>query len=45
MTDLKHSIDQCFDLADFKRAFARNAEPRMGKVLLVRDKEFLESLG
>ena len=45
MTDLKHSIDQCFDLADFKRAFARNAEPRMGKVLLVRDKAFLESLG
>jgi NADPH:quinone reductase-like Zn-dependent oxidoreductase len=45
MTELKHSIDQVFNLSEFKDAFARNTEPRVGKVLLARDKEFLQSLG
>jgi NADPH:quinone reductase-like Zn-dependent oxidoreductase len=44
MTEIKHSIDQVFNLSEFKDALTRNAEPRMGKVLLARDKEFLESL-
>ena len=44
MTDLKHSIDKTFDLAEFKEAFFRNTKPRLGKVLLARDKNFLESL-
>jgi NADPH:quinone reductase-like Zn-dependent oxidoreductase len=44
MTDLKHSIDQIFNLSEFKDAFARNAQPRVGKVLLARDKEFLQTL-
>jgi NADPH:quinone reductase-like Zn-dependent oxidoreductase len=44
MTELKHSIDQIFNLEDFQDALARNKESRMGKVLLARDKEFLESL-
>ena len=45
MTELKHSIDQVFNFSEFREAFSRNAEPRMGKVLLARDKEFLRSLG
>ena len=45
MTELKHSIDQVFNLSEFKDAILRNACPRMGKVLLARDKEFLGSLG
>jgi hypothetical protein len=45
MTELKHSIDQVFNLSEFKDAFARNKESRLGKVLLARDKEFLQSLG
>ena len=44
MTELKHSIDQIFNLQDFQDALSRNSQPRMGKVLLARDKEFLESL-
>lgn len=44
MTELKHSIDQLFNLSEFKDAFARNAQTRMGKVLLARDKKFLGSL-
>jgi len=44
MTELKHSIDQIFNLEDFQDALSRNSQPRMGKVLLARDKEFLESL-
>ena len=44
MTELTHSIDQIFNLSEFKEAFARNAESRMGKVLFARDKEFLASL-
>ena len=44
MTDLKHTIDQVFNLQDFQHALLRNAQPRVGKVLLVRDKEFLSSL-
>jgi len=45
MTELKHSIDQIFNLEDFQDALARNKESRLGKVLLARDKEFLQSLG
>jgi trans-2-enoyl-CoA reductase len=44
MTELKHSIDQVYDLSEFKDALNRNAQPRVGKVLLARDKEFLNSL-
>jgi len=44
MTELKHSIDQIFNLEDFQDALARNAESRMGKVLFARDREFLASL-
>jgi len=44
MTEIKHSIDSVFDLADFKKALDRNAEPRIGKVLLARDSQFLGSL-
>ena len=44
MTELKHSIDKVYNLSEFKDAFARNTQPRMGKVLLARDKEFLQSL-
>ncbi len=44
MTELKHSIDQIYNLENFKDALVRNSEPRMGKVLLARDQEFLQSL-
>jgi trans-2-enoyl-CoA reductase len=44
MTELTHSIDQVFNLKDFKDALARNKESRLGKVLLSRDKDFLQSL-
>ncbi len=44
MTEIKHSIDQIFDLSDFRDALARNGQSRMGKVLLARDREFLRSL-
>jgi trans-2-enoyl-CoA reductase len=44
MTELKHSIDQVFNLEDFQGALARNKESRLGKVLLARDGEFLQSL-
>jgi trans-2-enoyl-CoA reductase len=44
MTELTHSIDQVFNLEDFKDALARNKESRLGKVLLARDKDFLQSL-
>ena len=44
MTELKHSIDQIFNLEDFQDALARNKESRLGKVLLARDQDFLKSL-
>ena len=44
MTELTHSIDQVFNLEDFQGALARNKESRLGKVLLARDKDFLQSL-
>ena len=44
-TELKHSIDQIFNLEDFQDALARNKESRLGKVLLARDQDFLKSLG
>ena len=44
MTELKHSIDQVYNLSEFQDALNRNAKPRAGKVLLARDKEFLQSL-
>jgi NADPH:quinone reductase-like Zn-dependent oxidoreductase len=44
MTEIKHSIDQVYNLSEFKDAYNRNAQPRVGKVLLAQDKEFLQSL-
>ena len=44
MTELKHSIDQVFNLEEFQQALVRNQQSRLGKVLLARDKEFLQSL-
>lgn len=44
MTELKHSIDQTFNLDEFEDALKRNAQSRLGKVLLARNKDFLRSL-
>ncbi len=44
MTEIRHSIDHVFDLEHFRDALARNEKSRIGKVLLARDKKFLESL-
>jgi len=44
MTELKHSIDQVFNLEKFQQALVRNQQSRLGKVLLARDKEFLQAL-
>ena len=44
MTELKHSIDQVFNLEEFQQALVRNQQSRLGKVLLARDKEFIQSL-
>jgi NADPH:quinone reductase-like Zn-dependent oxidoreductase len=44
MTEIKHSIDQVYNLSEFKDAFNRNAQSRVGKVVFARDKEFLLSL-
>ena len=39
MTEIRHCVDRVFDLADYKEGLTRNSESRMGKVLLVRDKD------
>ncbi len=39
LTEIRHPVDKLFGLSEFKQALARNAESRMGKVLLVRRKD------
>ena len=41
LAEIKYPIDRIFPLSDFAHAFARNAESRMGKVLLERKKGLL----
>ena len=44
MTEIRHTIDQIFNFEEYREALVRNEESRLGKVLLARDKEFLNSL-
>ena len=39
LTEIRHPVDKVFGLDEFDQALARNAESRMGKVLLVRRKD------
>jgi NADPH:quinone reductase-like Zn-dependent oxidoreductase len=39
LTEIRHPVDKVFGLDEFDQALARNGESRMGKVLLVRQKE------
>ncbi len=39
LTEIRHPVDKVFELDEFDLALARNAESRMGKVLLVRRKD------
>lgn len=42
LTEIRHPVDKVFGLNEFKQALTRNAESRMGKVLLARDKDSLD---
>ena len=39
LTEIRHPVDKVFELDQFAEALARNAESRMGKVLLVRRRD------
>jgi NADPH:quinone reductase-like Zn-dependent oxidoreductase len=39
LTEIRHPVDKVFELDEFDLALARNAESRMGKVLLVPRKD------
>ena len=42
LTEIRHPVDKVFGLNEFEQALTRNAESRMGKVLLARDKGSLD---
>ena len=42
LMEIRHPVDSIFNLDEFKQAFSRNNETRLGKVLFARDKEFLK---
>ena len=42
LAEIRHPIDSIFNLNEFKKAFSRNNETRLGKVLFVRDKEMFK---
>jgi mitochondrial enoyl-[acyl-carrier protein] reductase / trans-2-enoyl-CoA reductase len=39
LTEIRHPVDKVFGLDEYDQALGRNAESRMGKVLLVRQKD------
>ena len=41
LTEISHPVDSIFNLSEFKEAFRRNSESRLGKVLLARDKKLI----
>ena len=41
MTEINHPIDRVFSFSEYKDALLRNAESRVGKVLLTPDKRLL----
>ena len=43
LNQVSYPIDSVFSIEEFAEAMARNSESRMGKVLLARDKEKIES--
>jgi len=42
LTEISYPVDKVFGLHEFEQALSRNAESRMGKVLLARDKDSLD---
>ena len=42
LTEIRYPVDKVFGLNEFEQALTRNAESRMGKVLLARDKDSLD---
>lgn len=42
LKEISHPVDKVFGLHEFEHALTRNAESRMGKVLLARDKDSLD---